>query len=72
MKPRFQQKFVATIALLAGLAASTNTWATVIFYSTPFSVTDSIVSDVGASFSGTLSGSQSLVLPRLIKGTLPF
>lgn len=59
---------LATMALLV----SASTSATVLFYSTPFSVTDSIVSDVGASFSGTLSGSQPLALPRFdpIFGTL--
>ncbi|MDP1645792.1 MAG: choice-of-anchor E domain-containing protein [Thiobacillus sp.] len=64
MKPRFQQKFIAIMALLAGLAVSTNTWATVLFYSTPFSVTDIITEPVEGSFSGTLSASQLLELPR--------
>lgn len=64
MKPRFQQKFVAIMALLAGLAVSTNTRATVLFFSTPFSVTDVSSGPVGASFFGTLSDSQLLVLPR--------
>ncbi len=63
MKPLISQK-LATMSLLAGLALSTNAWAAVAFYSTPFSVTDSITSPVGASFSGTLSSSQPLELPR--------
>lgn len=64
MKPRFQQKVVAIMALLAGLAVSTNTWATVLFYSTPFSVTDVSRGPVGASFFGTLSDFELLELPR--------
>ncbi len=64
MKPRFQQKFVATMALLAGLAVTANTSATVIFYSTPFFATDVSSGPVGDSFSGTLSDSELLALPR--------
>ena len=64
MKPGYGRKLVATMALLAGLALSSNTWAAVIFYSTPFFVTDGVSGEVGTSFSGTLSGSQGLTLPR--------
>lgn len=64
MKHLISKKLVATMSLLAGFALSTNAWATVAFYSTPFSITDVISSPVGASFSGTLSDFQSLALPR--------
>lgn len=60
----FQQKLVITMALLAGLAVSTNTLATVIFYSTPFIVEDASSGPVVDSFSGTLSDVQFLELPR--------
>jgi hypothetical protein len=52
------------MALLAGLAVSTDTRAAVLFYSAPFSVTDVRSGPVGSSFSGTLSDSQGLDLPR--------
>jgi hypothetical protein len=57
-------KLVATLALLAGLVVSTSTSAAVVFYSTPFSITDVVGGPVGTNFSGTLSASQLLDLPR--------
>ena len=63
MKSRLQS-ILAVTATLAGLAASANLGATVIFYSTPFAVSDVISTPVGDSFSGLLSGSQLLELPR--------
>lgn len=64
MKSLISRKFFAAMSVLAGLALSTNTWATVAFYSTPFSVTDVSSGPVGDSFSGTLSDVQFLELPR--------
>jgi hypothetical protein len=57
-------RHITVMALLVSLVVSTNTWAAVVFYSTPFSVTDVVSDPVAGGFSGTLSDSQPLELPR--------
>lgn len=63
------KKFIVTIWLLGGLATSGYTEATVISYSSEFSMEDNIQSDVAGSFHSSLSDFDLLTLPRF-DGTL--